>query len=150
MSDKADKTELIHEAIHLMYELRDQLRQFIQKKFRDNNVDLTYEMHQIMACLWKQDGINQQVLADTTLKDKASVTFLIDNLTKRELVTRTEDPGDRRSKLIYLTPKGKQLGKKVQPWLQEMFTKAGDGVDGKVLRNVMNAVKKMRDNLQAE
>lgn len=149
MDEKTHKTELTRGLIHLMYELRDQLRQFIQKKFRENNVDLTYEMHQIMACLWKQDGINQQVLADTTLKDKASVTFLIDNLSKRELVTRKEDPNDRRSKLIFLTAKGKQLGKKVQPWLEEMFTTAGDGLDAKALRNMMSAVEKMRDNLNA-
>ena len=43
------------------------------------------------------------------------MTFLIDNLAKRGLVERTQDPEDRRRKLIYLTFKGKQLGIKVDP-----------------------------------
>jgi DNA-binding MarR family transcriptional regulator len=121
----------------------------MQKKFRENNIDLTYEMHQIMACLWKKDGVKQQELADLTLKDKASMTFLIDNLTKRDLVKRMEDPSDRRNKLIYLTPTGKQLGKKIEPWVNELLAIAGKGFDIGTLRNYITAIEKMRNNVKA-
>ena len=143
------KAETTRHFTHLLFELRDQLRQFMQKKFRENNIDLTYEMHQIMNCLWKKDGINQQELANLTLKDKASMTYLIDNLTKRALVKRTEDPTDRRSKLIYLTPGGKQLGKKVEPWVSELFSIASRNIDIGDLREYLREVDKMRDNVQA-
>lgn len=146
--DSSRKTELTRQFIHLTFELRDELRQYMQKKFRENNIDLTYEMHQIMACLWRKDGINQQELADLTLKDKASMTFLIDNLSKRGLVERGEHPNDRRSKLILLTTKGKQLGKKVKPWVDELFTIAGHGFDVNTLQNYINAIEKMRDNVK--
>ena len=106
-------------------------------------------MHQIMACLWEKDGINQQELADRTLKDKASMTYLIDNLTKRGMVKRLEDVTDRRSKLIYLTPKGKQLGKKVEPWVAELFTIASNDFQISEIRAFIKAVKKMRDNVKA-
>lgn len=147
MTKGADKVETTRQLVHLMFELRDHLRQFMQKKFKANNIDLTYEMHQIMAVLWRKDGINQQELAGLTLKDKASVTFLIDNLTKRELLKRTEDPADRRSKLIYLTPKGKQLGKKVAPWVIELFTIASRDFDVAELRRSINAIEKMSNNV---
>lgn len=142
------KAEATRHFTHLLFELRDQLRQFMQKKFRENNIDLTYEMHQIMNCLWKKDGVNQQELANLTLKDKASMTYLIDNLTKRELVKRAEDPGDRRSKLIYLTPRGKQLGKKVEPWVSELFSIASRDIAIRDIRKYIGAVEKMRDNVQ--
>jgi DNA-binding MarR family transcriptional regulator len=145
----SQKAETTRHFTHLLFELRDQLRQFMQKKFRENNIDLTYEMHQIMNCLWKKDGINQQELANLTLKDKASMTYLIDNLTKRELVKRTEDPDDRRSKLIYLTTRGKQLGKKVEPWVSELFSIASRDIDIGDIRKYIGAVEKMRDNVQA-
>src|SRR5665647_3922789 len=144
-NQKAETTRLF---AHSLFELREQLRQFMQKKFRENNIDLTYEMHQIMACLWEKDGINQQELADLTLKDKASMTYLIDNLTKRGMVKRLEDTTDRRSKLIYLTPKGKQLGKKVEPWVAELFTIAGNNFQISEIREFIKAVKKMRDNVK--
>ena len=142
------KAETTRHFTHLLFELRDQLRQFMQKKFRENNIDLTYEMHQIMNCLWKKDGVNQQELANLTLKDKASMTYLIDNLTKRALVKRTEDPTDRRSKLIYLTPRGKQLGKKVEPLVSEGFSIASRDIDIRDIQKYIGAVEKMRDNVQ--
>ena len=143
------KAETTRQFTHSLFELRDRLRQFMQNKFRENNIDLTYEMHQIMACLWEKDGINQQELADLTLKDKASMTYLIDNLTKRGMVKRLEDTTDRRSKLIYLMPKGKQLGKKVEPWVAELFTTASDDFQISEIRELIKAVKKMQDNLKA-
>ena len=149
MEKPNSKAETTRHFAHLLFELRDYLRQFMQIKFRENNIDLTYEMHQIMACLWKKDGINQQELSDLTLKDKASMTYLIDNLTKRDLVKRTEHPGDRRSKLIYLTPRGKQLGKKIEPWVVELFTIASRDVDMNKIRESMHLIEKMRDNIKS-
>ena len=131
-----------------MLELRDELRQFMQKKFKENNIDLTYEMHQVMACLWKRDGINQQEIANLTLRDKAGITFLIDNLSKRDLVKRQEDSNDRRSKLIYLTAKGKRLGQKVQPWLNELFAIAGTDVEPAAMQRCIKIIEKMRDNVK--
>lgn len=141
------KRETTGQLIHAMLELRDELRQFMQKKFKEEAIDLTYEMHQVMACLWRRDGINQQEIADLTLRDKASITFLIDNLTKRELVKRQEDPNDRRSKLIYLTSKGKKLGEKIQPQVQELFTIAGTGIETAAIQSCIQTLEKMRDNV---
>lgn len=143
------KKDTTGQLIHTMLRLRDELRQFMQRKFRENNIDLTYEMHQVMACLWKRDGINQQELADLTLRDKAAITFLIDNLSKRELVTRQEDAADRRSKLIYLTDKGKRLGKTVAPWVDELFTLAGNGISATTLKECIDTIGNMCDNVRA-
>jgi DNA-binding MarR family transcriptional regulator len=134
--------------IHSMLELRDELRQYMQKKFKENSIDLTYEMHQVMACLWKKDGVNQQELADQTLRDKAGITFLIDNLSKRGLVKRQEDPDDRRSKLIFLTSSGKKLEQKIQPWVNELLTLAGNNVDIKELNDCIEKIGRMRDNIK--
>lgn len=143
------KIETTRQLVHSMLELRDELRQFMQGKFRENNIDLTYEMHQVMACLWKKDGINQQEIADRTLRDKAGITFLIDNLSKRDLVTRQEHPGDRRSKLIYLTAKGKRLGQKVEPWVNELMAIAGNGVEATAIKDCIETIGRMRDNVKS-
>jgi DNA-binding MarR family transcriptional regulator len=150
MKPSGQKTETTRQLIHSMLELRDELRQFMQKKFKENNIDLTYEMHQVMSCLWKRDGINQQEIANLTLKDKAGITFLIDNLSKRDLVKRQEDPNDRRSKLIYLTSKGKRLGQKIEPWLNELFTIAGGDVETSTMQTYIKTIEKMRDNVKGQ
>lgn len=123
-------------------------RQFIQSKFKEHDVDLTFEMLQVLACLWNQDGINQQEIANLTVKDKASMTYLIDNLTKRDLVYRQEDENDRRNKLVHLTPKGKAAKAEVQPFIDEMYAAAGKGLDIMELERCMLLLQKLEQNLK--
>jgi len=148
MAKSNQKTSVAREFAHTTFELRDFLRQFFQKKFKEQNIDLTYEMHQVMACLWKNDGLRQQDLADKTLKDKASLTCLIDNLTKRNLVQRFEDANDRRSKLIFLTDEGRELGMKVEPWATELFTIVSKNIDSALLNQSILMVKQMIENVK--
>lgn len=55
------------------------------------------------------DGIRQQDLALTTIKDKATVARSLAQLEEEQLVTRISDTVDRRQKLIHLTEKGRCL-----------------------------------------
>ena len=123
-------------------------RQFIQCKLKEHNVDLTFEMLQVMACLWNEDSINQQEIANTTVKDKASMTYLIDNLTKRGLVSRLEDINDRRNKLILLTEHGKSLKVKIQPVIDEMHAVTGKDIDITKLKEFMAVLDKIESNLK--
>jgi DNA-binding MarR family transcriptional regulator len=100
------KPETALEAGRAMAELRTHVRQFIQVKIKEHGINITFEMLEVMSCLWRQDGINQQEIAGITLRDKSSMTYLLDNLVKRKLVHRVEDENDRRNKLIYLQRKG--------------------------------------------
>ena len=125
-------------------------RQFIQTKLKDYNVDLTYEMLQVLACLWTKDGINQQEIANITVKDKASMTYLIDNLTKRGLVTRLEDATDRRNKLILLTESGNALRTKIQPLVIEMYDAAGRDIDIHLLEGCMELLGRIEENLKIQ
>ena len=122
-------------------------RQFIQCKLKQHNVDLTFEMLQVMGCLWTEDNINQQEIANITVKDKASMTYLIDNLTKRGLVSRLEDTNDRRNKLVVLTEKGRSLKSKIQPVIDEMHEITGKNVDVARLKEFITILDKIEDNL---
>ena len=144
------KAQKAREFAQLTFELRDLLRQFIQKKFRENNMDVTYEMQQVMACLWKTDGIKQQELADRTWNDKASRTCRRQNREKRKLVKRMVGPDDRRSKLIFLTEGGKKLGQEVEPWLEELFSLVGRGIGMSTINECMEVVGQMVDNIKTQ
>ena len=124
-------------------------RQFIQNKFKEHNVNLTFEMLQVLSCLWNQDGINQQEIANITVKDKASMTYLIDNLVKRDLVYRLEDSNDRRNKLIHLTKQGIKTREKIQPFLDEMYKAAGKNIDNETLSQCMAVIAQVEKNLKA-
>lgn len=41
-------------------------RHAIQRLLRNSNAGITFEMLQIMSCLWSEQGVTQQTLADRT------------------------------------------------------------------------------------
>jgi len=142
------KTELAVEFGRSMSELRTYTRQQIQLKIREHAINITFEMLEVMGCLWRKDGINQQEIADLTLRDKSSMTYLLDNLVKRKLVKRVEDANDRRNKMIYLTKEGNELREQLNPWVAEVYEIASEGVDVSNLQNGMVLLNKMINNLR--
>ncbi len=140
--------ELEFELGRIMTELRNYIRQHIQLKIKDHGVKLTFEMLEVMSCLWKKDGINQQEIADRTLRDKSSMTYLLDNLVKRKMLYRVEDNIDRRNKLIYLTKEGTMLKELLNPWLTEVYVKAAKDIDLKDFEQSVYLLKKMVCNLK--
>lgn len=131
-----------------MTEMKNFLRQHIQSKIKEHRIDITFEMLEIMACLWNKDGINQQELADITIKDKSSMTYLVDNLVKRNMVSREPDTNDRRNNLICLTKEGKFLQKKLHPWILEMYDKAAFGSQQSEIEKSIKLIKRMTGNLK--
>src|SRR4029079_981978 len=81
----------------------------LQKKFNSANLNLTIEQWSVLYHLWKQDGISQQELCNASYRDKPSITRLVDNLEKLQLVKRVSSESDRRMNLIYLTGRAQKL-----------------------------------------
>lgn len=147
MVEQPTKSELALALGRNMNELRMQFRKYMQGKVRSLDLHLTYEMLEVMICLWRQDGVNQQLIADITLRDKSAMTYLVDNLIKRKMITRKEDERDRRNKLIYLTTEGRELQDRLQPWVAEMYDRATAGVDASSLANGKELIESMIKNL---
>ncbi len=144
----ADSLEVQKEFARITSQVNIAFRQFAQQKLKEHKIDLTFEMLQIMKYLWENDGANQQEIADATLKDKASLTCLIDNLTRRELVYRREDSSDRRNKLIFLTDQGWQLQTVILPWVKEMYEAANADIPACEFTKAMQILRKVVANLK--
>ena len=144
------KSEVIVDFTRKILTVNTAYRQFLQCKLKEHKTGLTYEMLQVMGCLWKKDGINQQEITNITVKDKASMTYLIDNLTKRNLVKRQEDINDRRNKLIFLTEQGKVLKNKIQPFIDEMYQVSGKNIEIVTLKGCMEILDTVETNLNLE
>ena len=72
----------------------------LQKKFNAAGLKLTIEQWSVLYQLWKKDGMSQQELCLATFRDKPSITRLVDNLEKLQMVKRVPSPADRRINLI--------------------------------------------------
>ena len=117
--------ESARELILQILRTRMAFRKTLQRVLKRHNVDMTFEMLQVMNCLWNEQGISQQSLAEKTAKDKACLTNLINNLEKKNWVIRKEDSSDRRNRLIFLTAQGEELALTVKPLINDIYTQTG-------------------------
>ncbi len=94
------------------------------RAFANADVAMTTEQWSVISCLWHEDKITQQQLCDLTRKDKPSMTRLIDNLERNNLVFRHSHSTDRRVNLIHLTKDGADLREKVTNIVKGVVDKA--------------------------
>lgn len=141
-----DITE-IKTLIDAILNLRVGMKYYVQRKIREGNLNLTYEMLQVMGVLWNRGDLNQQEIADSIQKSKGSLTSLLDNLAKRNLIIRTEDPSDRRNKIISLTKSGKEYELQLLPLLNGFYQSLQTGLSKEELEKMTGLLRVMYKNL---
>jgi len=144
---KDKKMDLVIQTVRAVSELRNHIRRYIQTRIKELQTNLTFEMFEVMFYLWQKDGMNQQELSRLTFRDKSSTTYLIDNLSRRGLVIRLEDPEDRRSKRIALTPAGSSLGEQLRPLMMELYAILGGDIETLRFCNGIALIKDMTKNI---
>ena len=70
--------------------------------------------------LWRKDGQFSYELSKSLLLDSATITGIIDRLEQNGLIERRTDPNDRRTKVIFLTEKGRKVEKPLKKQMDEM------------------------------
>lgn len=120
----------------------------LNQNFKLSDLPLTYEQWQILSRLYEADGQTQNQLALRVERDQASVSRLIDNMVKRELVVRTPHATDRRTNLIYLTEKSRCLQEQFKAMAQKTITEASFGIDPKEIDVCLRVLDQVRKNLK--
>lgn len=121
---------------------------YLSQNFKEADIDITKEQWTVLAVLWQQDGIPQQLIADVTGRDKPSTTRLLDNLEKNEYIRRESDQEDKRQKLIFLTPKAKKIRSTVDDSIDKTFTELTDGIAEKDLQTVRKVFGQIYQNIE--
>ena len=85
----------------------------LKNELGEKDFDLPNHCLGILADLWVQDGIIQQDLAISIVKDKATIARALNLMEKKNIIVRIKDEKDKRNKKIFLTYKGNQLQGKV-------------------------------------
>lgn len=119
----------------------------LQKNFKLANADITIEQWSVLYHLWKEDGLSQQQLCDATFRDKPSITRLVDNLEKLQLVKRVASKNDRRMNMIYLTKEAKELQILTMELANQTLNESLEGVTNEQIDIAKMVLQKVYDNL---
>ncbi len=121
----------------------------LQKKFNAGNLNLTIEQWSVLYHLWKEDGKSQQELCNATFRDKPSITRLVDNLEKLNLVKRVPDEKDRRVNKVCLTKLAQKLQEQSMKLAEETLNEALEGVPPQQVDMCKEVLQKVYENLQS-
>ena len=119
------------------------------RNFRTNGIEITPEQWTVLLYLWEKDGVTQQELCNATFKDKPSMTRLIDNMERQQLVIRTSDKKDRRINKIHLTQAGKNLEEKARFIANKTLKEALQGLTLEELKISQEVLRKILNNTQS-
>ncbi len=107
------------------------LGHYYQREFESTGAELPFEFWIKLYALSKMKKGIQKSLADFSGIHKATITRLIDQLEELGLVTRSQDPEDRRQNLIEITEKGQAMIDKYYPVLISAEKRLLEGIDEK-------------------
>ena len=120
----------------------------LQRNFRAAGYAITAEQWHVLINLWEQDGQTQQQLSEKTEKDKGNITRLVRGLEQRNILIRIPNPTDDRSKLVYLTSKGKACQKALIPIAQKTLDQAQANIPENDIDICNSVLQKVVGNLR--
>lgn len=85
---------------------------------------ITQPQFHVLRIAAKTGGTSMREMSDEMLVTPANMTGIIDRLESRGLIRRGTRKGDRRARIIALTPKGKALQERVSAKYSESMQKA--------------------------
>jgi DNA-binding MarR family transcriptional regulator len=134
----------IFKLINLLNKKYEKLQRMVVKE-----EDLTPPQYSILTELWKSDGKQFKELASACCCSPSTITGIVDNMEKKELVYRENNPDDRRSLLVKLTNKGKEI-KNITPPIKFLLRNCCDDFTAKDVEELTNLLKKLSNSIELD
>jgi MarR family transcriptional regulator, organic hydroperoxide resistance regulator len=120
----------------------------LYRRFRAHGVELTPEQWMVLVRLWEQEGVTQTQLAERTLRDAPTMSRILVLMEKGGLIQRRVDPTDRRSRLVFLTDRGRGLRKALSGEARAMVNEARAGIPEEDLVTARRVLQRMLANIE--
>ena len=116
--------------------------------FKNLDLSLTPEQWVILDMLNHKNGLSQTVIAEQSFKDAPSISRTIDTLSKKNYVERRNAIDDRRKFEIFLTTEGKEIVKKVEPYVEQLRDMTWEGLSDADYEQFLRIINRVFKNLE--
>lgn len=125
------------------------IRRRLAKMTKEAGYDITPEEFALLSRLWEEDGIQQTILTEKTLKDKTRVTRLLNSLIENSYVSKKTDEADRRNYIIYLTEEGYAIKANIVKIVKKIMENASEDIDQEEINVTKKVLRKIFQNLNS-
>lgn len=113
---------------YLSGKLKREVGKYISRELQVANAEVTTEQLWLLLILSREDGHNQQDIADLFSKDKTSIARMVQHMEKEGYLTRKPKEDDKRNNLLYITPKGVEVKDKYLHIVMDVLGQAESAV----------------------
>lgn len=119
-------------------------RTFCERKLCDTNIGFTEQS--ILQFLSKSDNVNQDTIVKHFMLDKGSVAKTLNKLEEKDLINRTDNPNNKREKLITITELGKSYSRTCQNEIRELHSFLFEGLSTEEIKQFSKTIEIMTQN----
>jgi DNA-binding MarR family transcriptional regulator len=123
-------------------------RTLLYRRFNALGVELTPEQWMVLVRLWERDVMSQNELCEATLRDRATMSRIIDGMETRGLVSRRPSPDDARTRLVSPTAEATRLRRRLLPAVRAMVAELEAGVEESDLQTTRRTLQRLFLNLE--
>ena len=113
----------------------------------NSGLNISMDQWMILGPIWQLQSPSQKELGEICLKNKPSISRIIDSLEKKSLVVRVSDQIDHRIKRVVLTKAGKQLFYDVLPIMEKTREEVRGEIPEEEIKVFKNVLSKIIENL---
>ncbi len=129
---------------HLGFLIRKQLVQAFQR----HGHKVSAEEWAVLLILQSNDGLTASQLSDQTLRDKTTISRLIDKMEAKDLLQRIKDVDDRRVLRLHLSRHGRETFEQLAPLAQALIARSVEMIDPDALATTVLTLSRMAENLK--
>ena len=113
----------------------------------NSGLNISMDQWMILGPIWQLQSPSQKELGEICLKNKPSISRIIDSLEKKSLVVRVSDQIDHRIKRVVLTKAGKQLFYDVLPIMEKTREEVRGSIPEEEIEVFRKVLSKIIENL---
>ena len=139
----------VNSSISLLSHIHSITADFLTQKLSERGFPEFASSHgNILFQLSVNEKMTMGELAERINRDKSTTTVLVRKLEAEGFLTGTPDPSDKRSRIIFLTPKGKQFNKTAKALSEELLSTFYKGFSEQEQEDFFHSLLKIQENFK--
>ncbi|KZS39514.1 hypothetical protein AWE51_25695 [Aquimarina aggregata] len=123
------------------------IRQYGQNVLKSHNIDITIEQWLVLNIINENEYINQISVGDKLVKDKPTISRMVNHLEKKEYIIKTPSSIDSRKVELSISKKGQTLINDLYPIIEKIRFSGLSKLSEKENESIETILNKILKNL---
>ncbi len=141
---------MINNNIYFQIELTARkIRQYGQNVLKAHGIDITIEQWLVLNVINENESINQIQIGEQLVKDKPTISRMVNQLENKGFIIKTTSSTDSRSTELSISKKGKTLINELYPIIEKIRFLGLSELSKNEKENIEITLEKIRKNLES-